>query len=108
MPLTTSISNSRTLPNNSLCPALPKFHPSKCHFRYTWKWVFSIWNRVTPKVTSPKSPPKTPPTKKESSENTTESTARTPAPPNPTNANHKSSNEHIPISYSSKADNLLI
>ena len=108
MPLTTSILNARTLPNNSLCLELPKFHPSKSHFPYTWKWVFSIWNRVTPKVTTPKSPPKQLPTKKESSENTTESTARTPAPPNPTNVNHKSSNEHIPISYSSKPDNLLI
>ena len=96
MPPITSISNAKTPLNNSLSQALPEFLLWTFLYRCTWKWEFSIWKRVTPKVASPRSQAKPPTIKKELSENKTESIERTPAPPRPTNANIKSSNENIP------------
>ena len=104
----TSISNVKTLLNNFLSPAHPKFHLWTSHYRCTWKWEFSIWKRVIAKVASLRNPPKPPKIKKEWSEKRIESIERTPEPPRLTTANNKSSNEYIPDSYSQNENNLLI
>jgi hypothetical protein len=96
----TSISNVKTPLNNFLSPAHPKFRQWTSHYQCTWKWEFSIWKRVIPKVASLINPPKPPKIKKESSEKRIESTERTLEPPRLTTANNKSSNEDIPKSYS--------
>ncbi len=95
MPPTALIGNVKTPQNYPKSHRLPDSHPRTCHFRFIWKWGFSIWKRATAKVTNPANPLKALAVKKEASGNTTEGPERIPEPPRPISANRKSCEHRV-------------